>query len=56
MGIDINYFDIDYLNPNSIEEKIKELCDMSFKDILEKYKDTFEKRKTKSNNYKTKIK
>jgi len=45
MGIDINYFDIDYLNPNSIEEKIKELCSMSFKDILEKYKDTFEKAK-----------
>ena len=45
MGIDINYFDIDYLNPNSIEEKIKELCSMSFKDILEKYKNTFEKAK-----------
>lgn len=45
MGIDINYFDIDYLNPNSIEEKIKELCSMSFKDILKKYKDTFEKAK-----------
>ena len=45
IGIDINYFDIDYLNPNSIEEKIKELCSMSFKDILKKYKDTFEKAK-----------
>ena len=45
IGIDINYFDIDYLNPNSIEEKIKELCSMSFKNILEKYKNTFEKAK-----------
>ena len=45
IGIDIDYFDIDYLNPNSIEEKIKELCNMSFKNILKKYKDTFEKAK-----------
>ena len=45
IGMDINYFDIDYLNLNSIEEKIKELCSMSFKDILETYSDTFKKAK-----------
>ena len=45
IGIDINYFDIDYLNLNSIEEKIKELCSMSFEDILKTYSDTFKKAK-----------
>ena len=43
IGIDIDYFNIDYYNPNSIREKIIELCSMSLDEIQEKYKDTFEK-------------
>lgn len=43
IGIDIDYFNVDYYNPNSIKEKIIELCSMSLSEIQEKYKDTFEK-------------
>ena len=43
IGIDIDYFNIDYYNPNSIREKIIELCSMTLSEIEEKYKDTFEK-------------
>ena len=39
----IDYFNIDYYNPNSIKEKIIELCSMSLSEIQEKYKDTFAK-------------
>ena len=45
IGIDINYFDIDYYNPNCIKEKIIELCRMSISDVQEKYKDSFKKQK-----------
>ena len=43
IGIDIDYFNIDYYNPNSIREKIIQLCSMSLDEIKEKYKDTFVK-------------
>ena len=43
IGIDIDYFNVDYYNPNSIKEKIIELCSMSLSEIQEKYKDTFAK-------------
>ena len=43
IGIDIDYFNIDYFNPNSIKEKIIELCSMSLNEIKDKYKDTFVK-------------
>lgn len=43
IGIDVDYFNIDYYNPNSIKEKIIELCSMSLDEIQKKYKDTFEK-------------
>ena len=54
IDIDINYFDIDYYNPNSIKEKIIELCSMSISEVQEKYKDSFQKaeeNKIKINNF-----
>ena len=54
IDIDINYFDIDYYNPNSLKEKIIELCSMSISEVQEKYKDSFQKaeeNKIKINNF-----
>ena len=54
IDIDINYFNIDYYNPNSIKEKIIELCSMSISEVQEKYKDSFQKEeenKIKINNF-----
>lgn len=43
LNIDTYYFGIDYTNKHSIEEKIRELLSLSVNEILEKYKEDFEK-------------
>lgn len=45
LGIDINYFDIDYLNKESINNKIKELLSMTVDEIRDVYSDDFKKAK-----------
>ena len=44
-GIDVNYFNIDYKNENSIENKILELCNLDINELITKYKQTFKKAK-----------
>lgn len=41
--VDVNYFNVDYTDSNGIENKIKELCSLSFDEIQTKYSDSFEK-------------
>lgn len=41
IGIDTYYFGINYLDRNSIIEKVKELLSMNIPEILEKYQDDF---------------
>tara|TARA_Y100000996_G_C22467787_1_gene620822 strand:+ start:50 stop:973 length:924 start_codon:yes stop_codon:yes gene_type:complete len=44
-GIDVNYFNIDYKNENSIEDKILELSKLTIKQLFTKYNQTFKKAK-----------
>ena len=45
IGIDIDYFNIDYYNPNSIKEKIIELCSMSLDEYKKNIKIVLKKQK-----------
>lgn len=45
IGIDINYFGINYLSKESIEGKIKELLSMTVDEIIDVYSDDFKKAK-----------
>ena len=42
IGVDINYFKLDYSDLNSVENKIIELSNMSIDEIKNKYSDVFE--------------
>jgi len=44
-GIDVNYFNIDYKDKNSVENKILELSKLSVKQLFTEYNKTFEKAK-----------
>ena len=44
-GIDVNYFNINYKDENSIENKILELCNLDINELITKYKQTFKKAK-----------
>tara|TARA_B100001769_G_scaffold100675_1_gene77848 strand:- start:592 stop:1515 length:924 start_codon:yes stop_codon:yes gene_type:complete len=44
-GIDVNYFNINYKDENSIKNKILELCNLDINGLITKYKQTFKKAK-----------
>lgn len=45
INIDVNYFEINYKDVNNTKEKIKELLELPINEIIEKYKNAFEKAK-----------
>lgn len=42
IGINVNYFNINYLDSDSVREKIKEVLQLSKEELIEKYKEAFE--------------